>query len=173
MRCGYDSETVPRDGEGRSCRRRTLCREKEAVGPWGRWDIVRAVGVPRCSWSRSKSVSAAELALVTSEGRTRVPRFRRIEVGSRSRISLAKAASRVEGEREVVTRGRGSVIPERWLYSSSRSGVVGRASSYRCEVKRAVSLASEGARGFPLEREAARAARLEAVSAERRVRARR
>lgn len=33
MRCGYDSETVPRDGEGRSCLRRTLCSEKDAVGP--------------------------------------------------------------------------------------------------------------------------------------------
>lgn len=112
-RCGYDSETVPRDGEGRSCRSRTLCRLKDAVGPWGRWEIVRAVGVPRCSWSRRRSVSAEELADETRLGRISVPRFRRMEVGSRRRISFAKAESRVEGEREVVTRGRGSVIPER------------------------------------------------------------
>ena len=42
-------------------------------------------------------------------------------MGSRSRISLAKADSRVEGEREVVTRGRGSVMPDEWAYSSSIS----------------------------------------------------
>lgn len=36
IRWGYDSDTVPRDGDGRSWRRRTLWREKEAVGPWGR-----------------------------------------------------------------------------------------------------------------------------------------
>ena len=79
------------------------------------------MGTPRCSWRRSRSVKEEELALETRLGRTRVPLLRRMEVGSRSRISLAKADSRVEGEREVVTRGRGSVMPDRWAYSSSMS----------------------------------------------------
>jgi hypothetical protein len=52
-------------------------------------------------------------------GRIRFPRFRRMEVGSKRRISLLKVARRVEGLREVVTRGRGSLSPERRLYSSS------------------------------------------------------
>lgn len=69
--------------------------------------------MPRCSWRRSTSVRAAELALATSVGNIKVPRFKRIEVGRRSRISFAKAASRVEGERDVVIKGRGSAIPER------------------------------------------------------------
>ncbi len=172
IRCGYDSDTVPREGDGRSCRRRTLCRENDAVGPCGRCEMVSAVGVPRCSCRRSTSVSAAELALATRVGRIRVPRFSRMEVGRRSLISLAKAPSRVEGDREVVIRGRGSAMPERWLYSSSRSSA-GAASSYLCEERSAVSFARTGARGFPLEREALKAARFEAVSAERRLSARR
>lgn len=133
---------------------------------------MSAVGVPRCSCKRSTSVRAAELALATSVGNTKVPRFNRIEVGRRSRISFAKAASRVEGERDVVIKGLGSAIPERWLYSSSRSSA-GAASSYLCEARRAESLARPAARGFPLESEALNAARFEAVSAERRESARR
>lgn len=93
-------------------------------------------------------------------------------MGRRSRISLAKAASRVEGERDVVIKGRGSAIPERWLYSSSRSSA-GAASSYLCEARSAESFARPAARGFPLESEALSAARFEAVSAERRESARR
>lgn len=133
---------------------------------------MRAVGVPRCSWRRSTSVRAAELALATSVGNIKVPRFKRIEVGRSSRISFAKAASRVEGERDVVIKGRGSAIPERWLYSSSRSSA-GAASSYLCEARSAESFARPAARGFPLESEALNAARFEAVSAERRESARR
>lgn len=133
---------------------------------------MRAVGVPRCSWRRSTSVRAAELALATSVGNIKVPRFKRIEVGRRSRISFAKAASRVEGERDVVIKGRGSAIPERWLYSSSRSSA-GPASSYLCEARSAESFARPAERGFPLESEALSAARFEAVSAERRESARR
>ena len=82
---------------------------------------MRAVGTPRCSWRRSRSVREEALALETRLGRIRLPLFKRMEVGSRSRISLAKADKRVEGEREVVTKGRGSVIPDRWAYSSSMS----------------------------------------------------
>lgn len=144
------------------------------MGPCGRCEIVSAVGVPRCSCSRSKSVRAAEFALATREGRTNVPRFKRIDVGRRRRISLAKADRRVDGEREVVTRGRGSAIPDRWLYSSSTSsGLAATASSYLWAARRAVSLARAGVRGFPVAREAVRAAFLAVVSAERRVRARR
>lgn len=103
-----------------------------------------------------------------------MPRFKRMEVGRIRRISLANAESRVDGEREVVTRGRGSAIPDRWLYSSSiSSGLAAIASSYLWAARRGVSFARAGARGFPVAREAVRAARLAAVSAERRVRARR
>ena len=44
-------------------------------------------------------------------------------MGRRRRISLAKAERRVEGEREVVTRTRGSIIPLKCAYSSSRARV--------------------------------------------------
>ncbi len=98
---------------GRSWRRKTLCRENEAVGPCGKCEIVRAVGTPRCSWRRSRSVNDEALALLTRLGKISVPRLRRIDVGSSNRISFANAESRVEGEREVVTRGRGSAMPDR------------------------------------------------------------
>jgi hypothetical protein len=65
------------------------------------------------------SESAEALAEERRFGRMRFPRFRRIDVGRRSLISLLKIARRVEGLRDVVTRGRGSVRPERRLYSSS------------------------------------------------------
>lgn len=110
-----------------------MCRLNEAVGPCGRWEIVNAVGLPRCSCKSIRSVRALELALETNEGRTRFPRFRRMDVGRRRRISFANAASRVEGEREVVISGRGSTMPERWAYSSSRaraSSVESAVSSY-------------------------------------------
>ncbi len=121
IRCGYDSLTVPLLVLGISCRRKTLCSENEAVGPCGKCDIVRAVGIPRCSWRRIKSVRAEALALETRLGRISVPRLRRMEVGSNSRISLAKAESRVEGDLDVVTSGLGSVMPDKWAYSSSMS----------------------------------------------------
>lgn len=121
MRWGYDSLTVPLLALGRSWRRKTLCKEKEAVGPCGRWEMVRVVGTPRCSWRRIRSVREEALALDTRLGRMSVPRLRRMEVGSSSRISLAKAESRVDGDLEVVTSGRGSVMPDRWAYSSSMS----------------------------------------------------
>lgn len=114
---------MPRDAAGRSWRRRTLCREKLAVGPWGRWEIVSAVGVPRCSCRSKMSLKALALALATSVGKTCAPRFSRMDVGRSRRISLAKEARRVEGLREVVIRGRGSTMPERWEYSSSMARV--------------------------------------------------
>lgn len=36
IRWGYDSLTVPRIEPGISWRSTTLCRENEAVGPWGK-----------------------------------------------------------------------------------------------------------------------------------------
>ena len=81
--------------------------------------MVSAVGVPRCSWSRTISDSAAAVAEETRFGSTRVPRFKRIEVGNSKRTSFAKALSLLEGEREVVMRTRGSTIPDRCAYSSS------------------------------------------------------
>ena len=68
-----------------------------------------------------RSERPEELALETRLGRMRLPRLSRIDVGRRRRISLANAERRVEGEREVVISTRGSVIPLRWAYSSSRS----------------------------------------------------
>lgn len=89
------------------------------VGPWGRCEIVIAVGVPRCSCKRIMSERAEALAEERRLGRMSLPRLRRIDVGRRSLISLLNVARRVEGLREVVTRGRGSARPERRLYSSS------------------------------------------------------
>ncbi len=93
---------------------------------------MRAVGVPRCSCSRRRSLSPEEFADCTKLGRTSVPRLRRMDVGINRRISFANAERRVDGEREVVTRGLGSTIPERWAYSSSRDSwiSVGAVSSY-------------------------------------------
>lgn len=85
--------------------------------------MVSAVGVPRCSCRRMISLNALAWALATSVGRTCAPRFSRMAVGRRRRISLAKEASRVEGLREVVMRGRGSTMPERCEYSSSMARV--------------------------------------------------
>lgn len=76
--------------------------------------MVMAVGVPRCSWRMTTSDKPALLQDRTSSGRTRLPRFSRIAVGIISkRISLEKAASLLEGDREVVTSTRGSAMPER------------------------------------------------------------
>lgn len=89
-----------------------------------------AVGIPRCSWSRIRSVIAEALALETRLGRIKVPRFNLIDVGINSLISLAKADNLVEGDLEVVMMGLGSVIPERWAYSSSISWCSSAVSSY-------------------------------------------
>lgn len=70
-----------------------------------------------------------EFAEETRLGRIRVPRLSRIDVGRSKRTSLANAERRVEGEREVVTRGLGSMIPERWAYSSSISSWASAVSS--------------------------------------------
>ena len=67
------------------------------------------------------SVIAEAFALDTRLGKIRVPRLSRMDVGSSSRTSLAKADSLVEGDLEVVTMGLGSVMPERCAYSSSIS----------------------------------------------------
>ena len=60
-------------------------------------------------------------ALETRFGRIKVPLFNRIDVGRRSLISFANADNFVDGDREVVTIGLGSVIPDKWEYSSSSS----------------------------------------------------
>lgn len=95
-----------------SCRKTTLCKENDTVGPWGRCDTVMAVGVPRCSCKRTISERPLLLQDRTSSGRIVLPRFNRMAVGINNRISLEKAARRLEGERDVVTRTRGSTIPE-------------------------------------------------------------
>lgn len=71
-----------------------------------------AVGVPRCSCSKTTSDSPLVLQERTSSGRMVLPRFSRIAVGINSRISFEKAASLLEGERDVVTRTRGSTMPD-------------------------------------------------------------
>lgn len=124
------------------------------------------------------SVRAAALALATRLGRMRLPRFKRIDVGNSSRISLEKAARRVEGLREVVTSGRGSERPESMEYSSSieswaaaESG--SRDSSYLKSLRRDLSLATEGSRGLPEARDFLSRARFSAMLASRSWRARR
>src|SRR5580658_2401857 len=95
-----------------SWRRTTLWREKEAVGPCGKWEMVRAVGVPRCSCSKIMSDRPDDCADVTRLERTRFPRLSRIDVGKSNLISFANDESRVDGSREVVTRTLGSTMPE-------------------------------------------------------------
>lgn len=95
-----------------SWRKTTLCRENDIVGPWGKWDSVKAVGVPRCSWRRMISESPDAWADVIRLGKMRFPRFRRIEVGINNLISFAKAESLDEGSLEVVISTLGSTIPE-------------------------------------------------------------
>ena len=104
------------------------------------------------------SLSALAFALEISEGRISVPRFSRIEVGRRRRISLLNVASRVEGEREVVISGRGSARPDSRLYSSSMvcwasMASWSRDSSYLKSLRRVLSLAMAGSRGFPVARD--------------------
>lgn len=112
IRWGYDSETVPLELLGISWRKTTLCRENDTVGPCGKCERVKAVGVPRCSCSRIMSESPDACADCTRFGRIKFPRFSRIDVGSSNRISLAKEDSLVEGSLEVVTSTRGSTIPD-------------------------------------------------------------
>ena len=124
------------------------------VGPCGRWDIVRPVGVPRCSCNRQMSVRPAPFAELTRSGKMRFPRLRRIAVGSINLISFAKAARRLEGSLDVVTRTRGSTMPDRALYSSSRSSSSlrlrsARDSSYWKSFRSPLSLAMVGSRGRP------------------------
>ena len=134
-RCGYDSATLPNArplaspsasastlARGMSARRTTLPRAKRTTGPWGRWPIVRAVGTPRCSCTtRASDTPAAEQARPSS-GRMSLPRLMRVAVGKRRRSSLVKVKSRVDGEREVVSRGRGSGrMGTGLVYSSSMS----------------------------------------------------
>ena len=83
--------------------------------------MVRAVGVPLCSWRRHTSESPAACEDRTISGRMRFPRFSLIDVGSSNLISLEKALSLLEGSRAVETRTLGSTMPERAWYSSSRS----------------------------------------------------
>jgi len=89
-----------------------LWREKEAVGPWGKWERVRAVGVPRCSCRRIMSDRPEDCADITRFGRTRFPRLSRIDVGKSNLISFANDESREDGSLEVVTRTLGSTMPE-------------------------------------------------------------
>ena len=49
IRLGYCSETVLVAFEETSCRRVTLCRVRDKVGPWGRWEMIMASGRPRVS----------------------------------------------------------------------------------------------------------------------------
>ena len=53
-----------------------------------------------------------------------------MDVGKSSRISFANADNLVEGDRDVVTIGLGSVMPERCAYSSSMSWWASAVSSY-------------------------------------------
>ena len=65
------------------------------------------------------SLNAAAFALERRFGIMRLPRFNLIEVGNSNLISLEKVLSRVDGLRDVVTKGLGSDRPESIEYSSS------------------------------------------------------
>lgn len=121
------------------------------------------------------SVSAAAFALDTRSGKIRLPLFKRMDVGRSKRISFAKVLSRADGDRDVVTRGRGSTKPDVRAYSSSTSMMSpsfpcpdGRDSSYLKSSRRRVSFAMEGSKGFPDAREALSWARFSAIDASRR-----
>lgn len=126
------------------------------------------------------SVIAAAFALDTKSGRTRFPRFKRIDVGSIKRISLANVLRRIDGFREVVTIGRGSINPDVRAYSSSMSkrsaslffcSDAGNDSSYLKSSRSFLSFAMDGSRGFPEAREAFNCARFSAIEASRRSKA--
>ena len=91
------------------------------MGQWGRCDTVKALGTPRCSCIRMRSVSPDDFAEWTRSAKTIFPLFKRILVGSISLISFANLASLDEGSRDVVIMIRASVIPERCAYPSSRA----------------------------------------------------
>ena len=40
IKCGYCSDTVPMDSDGRSCLSLTLCRVKDVVGPYGKCEMI-------------------------------------------------------------------------------------------------------------------------------------
>lgn len=115
IRCGKDSDTVPRTAFGISPRRITFEREKEAVGPWGKWLMVSAVGTPRCSWRRIASERSAAFALSMIAGKMRFPRLSLIEVGKRSLISLENVDRRELGSLDVDMRILGSRTWWEWL----------------------------------------------------------
>jgi len=131
IRCGYDSLTVPRELFGISCRSTTLWSEKETVGPCGKCESVKAAGVPRCSCKRMISDRLLACAASTKPGNTLFPRFKFMEPGKTSLISLENDDSREEGSLEVVIRTRGSTIPERCEYSSSKFNSSSNVSSGR------------------------------------------
>jgi hypothetical protein len=119
------------------------------------------------------------------------PRFKRTEVGSSSRISvisqlpsyirtgsqpLENVASRLDGSRDVVTKIRGSTTPDSCAYSSSSpssSSAVrsARDSSYLKSALTLSSFCTSFESGFPVDRLARSAARFDANSASRSVRA--
>lgn len=81
------------------------------------------------------SDSPEDCADVTRLERTRFPRLSRIDVGKSNLISFANDERRDDGSRDVVTKTRGSTMPESCAYSSSRSSSSfavrsGRDSSY-------------------------------------------
>jgi hypothetical protein len=157
---------------GISCRKTTLCSEKEMVGPCGKWEMVIAVGVPRCSWRRIRSDKPADFADWTRSGMICFPRLSRTAVGKSNLISLAKDESLEEGSLEVVTSTRGSTMPDSCAYSSSRSSCsfVVRSpadSSYWKSFLRDLSFAMAGSSGLPEARAALSFARFSLISASR------
>ncbi len=142
------------------------------VGPCGMCDTVRAFGVPRCSCNKQMSDSPAFCAELTRSGNTSPPRFRRNAVGSRSRNSLANVDRREEGFLDVVTRTRGSTMPDNSAYSSSMSIASatlrsGRDSSYCRSLPRCLSPAISWSSGLPVASACFSLARFSLISASR------
>jgi len=87
IKCGYCSDTVLSAFELTSCRRVTFDNVIESVGPWGRWETMRASGTPLVSWIRIRSVMFCARHVWRRSFKTVFPRFRRIELGNTRRSS--------------------------------------------------------------------------------------
>jgi hypothetical protein len=137
IKCGNCSLTVLVACDETSCRKTTLCRVIDRVGPCGRCEMMSASGTPRCSCTRMRSVMLLERQAGMRSDMVVFPRFRRWALGKTRRISLycqmktpvgtteiqaeltlANCNKRDEGDREVVTTILGSYVPT-LAYSSS------------------------------------------------------
>lgn len=118
-RCGYASDILVSRKLGISWRKTTFEREKNAVGPWGKWEMIKPSGTPLCSWSIMRSVISFDLQAAVISEITWFPRLILWELGTISFSSLANCRRRELGSLDVVIRILGSTTPAD-AYSSSK-----------------------------------------------------